>query len=1013
MRRLIVGCFILLYFFADSQQAKQYSFRHFTVMNGLAANLVYDVAQDAGGYIWIATANGLQRYDGNSFITFQYHSKQLGSLPNMIINNLYTDKKGRLWLSFDHNHVGVFDTKKFTYQNIPLPRDTSLLFPGQHFFETVNGDLILIKHSHSALRFDEKRRVFVETGDAFGIPDKWHPNNIAWDNFQKKYWVSCDSGLVQIDPGSHHVNYRGHNIDNDSVIAAFEKQVAPVGVNVDAVGNIFFFYWYPTDVYPVVYRYNHQAKKIETANLFWTLGMYHEIMNYLVQRNGRVWFYGMPFFAEWERKSNSFIVLNNQREVDGNLSFDHVIHAYEDRESNIWMATDNGVFVFNPNEQIFNTYNLIRNKEKKVIYADVNGVAELGDKIFVGCWGVGLFCYDKNFNISQIPPALKERHWYMSIWDMTVHSKTGLLWICEQAGTFDIYDQKKEKLTTLQPGIFEKSTIRQVDEDTSGNLWFGTQNGLLIKWDYKKSGGDPSKGYELVYRTGRIMKIHYDYQGYIWVGTMARGLLKFDAKTNKLVKTFTKDGKEGERLFGDSPGDMSYYNDSTLLVTAGCLNIINTKTNKVTWFSTDEGIPSNTAVSVQKDKTGIVWIGMVNGLCRLNLEKKVISYYDKRDGINNDRFAETGIEHLSNGNIVLFTDHNFMVFDPKNFGQKNFPPKPFLTSFKLSDRLLSMDSLLKEKRIVLSYNNTSVAIGFSALSYVQQRKVHYFYKMEGIDKDWIHVDRPMEAIYNSLPPGDYIFKVKSENADGLTSTAIASIPIIVRSPFWQTWWFYSLMALMVIAVLYLIDRERVKRRQSLQLVRRQIRANLKDEVSTTLNNINVLSEIAKIKADKNIIQTKEFIDQISEKSRYMDEVLEDTLWSIDPANDSMKKFVLRLKELTEGLQSLHEAEIDLIVDNKVQSLELDMKLRYELLFYYKEAMSFIVQNIYCDQLFVNINKTKSKLYIEILSECGSGDVNLKGKFVSAVSKRVKALPASLDIVADSKSFSAVLYVNVG
>jgi two-component sensor histidine kinase len=323
-----------------------------------------------------------------------------------------------------------------------------------------------------------------------------------------------------------------------------------------------------------------------------------------------------------------------------------------------------------------------------------------------------------------------------------------------------------------------------------------------------------------------------------------------------------------------------------------------------------------------------------------------------------------------------------------------------------------MDSLLKEKRMALNYDNTSISIGFSGLSYLQQRKLHYYYLLEGVDKDWIHVDHPMEAIYNSLPPGDYVFKVKTENADGMTSEEVASIPIYVRPPFWKTWWFLGLIGLLFIMILYLIDKERVKRRESLANVRRQIRANLKDEVSTTLNNINVLSEIAKIKADKNLVQAKEFIDQISEKSRYMDEVLEDTLWSIDPANDSMKKFVLRIRELTEALKTMHEVEIDLIVDNKVQSMELDMKLRYELLFFYKEAMSFIIQNIYCAQLFVNINKTKSKLYIEILSECGSDNPNFETEFENAVSKRVKALPATLDILSESKSFSTVLYVNV-
>src|SRR6476661_2804730 len=120
----------------------------------------------------------------------------------------------------------------------------------------------------------------------------------------------------------------------------------------------------------------------------------------------------------------------------------------------------------------------------------------------------------------------------------------------------------------------------------------------------------------------------------------------------------------------------------------------------------------------------------------------------------------------------------------------------------------------------------------------------------------------------------------------------------------------------------------MNRRRSLQQVRTQIRLNLRDEVSNTLNNINVLSEIAKIKADKNVNQAKDFIDQISDKSRYMMEALDDTLWSIDPANDSMRKFVLRIKELTENLRSVYGTEIDLIVDNKMQTIEMDMKMRH-------------------------------------------------------------------------------------
>ena len=146
---------------------------------------------------------------------------------------------------------------------------------------------------------------------------------------------------------------------------------------------------------------------------------------------------------------------------------------------------------------------------------------------------------------------------------------------------------------------FKGSTIRQITEDTSGNMWFGTQGGRLIKWDYKKSGGNPKKGYELVYQTGVIRKVHFDYQGFIWVGTAQNGLLKINVRNYKLVKAFTSEGPEGERLFTNAIKDITYYNDTTLLVAAGCLNIVNKKTNQVAFIGTKDGLPSNTLESLR------------------------------------------------------------------------------------------------------------------------------------------------------------------------------------------------------------------------------------------------------------------------------------------------------------------------------------------------------------------------------------------------------------------------------
>jgi dsDNA-specific endonuclease/ATPase MutS2 len=122
--------------------------------------------------------------------------------------------------------------------------------------------------------------------------------------------------------------------------------------------------------------------------------------------------------------------------------------------------------------------------------------------------------------------------------------------------------------------------------------------------------------------------------------------------------------------------------------------------------------------------------------------------------------------------------------------------------------------------------------------------------------------------------------------------------------------------------------------------------------------------------------------------------------------------VLRIKELTDGMRVSHDVDIDLIVDHKIQSLELDMKFRHDLFFFYKESMTFLLQNNCCRQIFVNINQVKSKMLIEILSECEQVTEEFKSRFQKLIHKRTEALSGSLDVIADNRSFSVVLYVNL-
>ena len=999
-----------------SQQARQYAFNHLSIASGLASNQVSSITQDKEGYIWMATLNGLQRYDGNSFITFRHRQNDPYSIPTNNIPVVFIDRKNRLWLVGENNQAGYFNVRTLRFEAVlQSPDDKQPVFSPQYYFEGSDGSVFLHMRGGRLYRYDEKTGQLRPGNTSVPFPANWTFHSIIWDRAEKKYWMAGDSGVVMYNPLTKALNYRGHNPENDPVIAAAAGLKHTYNMQTDGRGSLVFCSWNPRGDGPFLYRFNRQQKALQTFSLHKELAMgYHEPNGYLAQRNGRLWVYGMPFLVQWGQGGQPFVPVPIEYRNEQSIKFDYAHHAFEDRDDNIWIATDNGVFYFNPDQQVFTSYSLIRPGEPAAYEAPVQAVLETTEgNILVGCWAKGLYNYDKHFNPLPLPSSLQPHSAY-SVWDMTQHSKTGAVWIALQGGQVIVYDPKKNVSQLLTPEVFLGRTIRQVTEDEYGNLWFGTQGGRLVKWDLQRSGGDPQKGYYLVRETGVIYKLHADNSGHMWVSTFGYGLLKLDAASNKLLRTFAHEGKEGERLRSHTSTDMTQYNDSILIVAAGGINIINTRTDKVWYITAEDGLPSDVIKSVQCDQRGTVWAGSQDGLSRVNIERRIVTNYNRTDGMVYDKFTEAGVEELSDGRVVFYTDHNFMVLDPNKFVQNNVPPKPFITSFQLSGDRLSMDSLLREGDATLRYNNTSIAIDFSALSFNRQRKLHYFYMLEGVDNDWIHTDRSNQATYNYLPPGSYTFKVKSENADGVVSEEEASIQIVVRPPFWRTWWFFGAIILLLILVLFLIDRERMNRLRSMQRIRSQIAGNLHHEINTTLNNINVLSEMAKIKAEKDVVRSKEYIQQISERSHNMIIMMDDILWSIDPKNDTMEETLLRLKEFVEALQARNNALITLAVDNRVLSLELEMKARHEFFLIMKLALRMIVEDAYGTSTQINLDKVKSNLVFK-LNDTSTYNVVHKVPFnakLEEMEARAANIDAEVDVQVDSKGISIIVIVPV-
>ncbi|HVX26294.1 MAG TPA: two-component regulator propeller domain-containing protein [Parafilimonas sp.] len=1006
---------MLIYAAVFSQQQRQYAFTHFNTANGLVANTVFDVVQDKQGYIWLATVDGLQRYDGNKFLTFRRSSVERNSITGDFLTQLTEDKDGNLWV-YDGAKIGYFNTKTFAFTLVPIENeDPANPYDVRFYGNAANGYITLYIQDKGFFTYNPAKKIF-EQKIAFKF-GKRRLYNIADINNGAEYWMGGYGGLVIYNTKTNNLNYRGHNPDNNPIVNYLKNDTVTTDLYTSNNNNIWFGTWPPVAYAPFINSLNLKTgeRKLYKIGTYLPVQGYFEIGGALFQQNGRKWFYGRSFIAEFTgNDSLPFQFIQNGYTGEQSISFDRVFKMIEDRQHNVWIATDNGVYVFNPDMQVFNSYKLQRVKEQPT-EGGVTNICELKNgNVLITTWGRGLYYYDNKFNALPLPRGMQELTRSYMMWCVHQHSKTGVIWFGMQAGEMAVYDPATHKLQIFANPIFNGKTIRQITEDAYGNLWFGLQSGGIVKWNMKAANNDCTKGYETI-QQGRpyyVQEMCTGTDGAIWVAYLNDGLYKYDPITNKLLAHYAKSSMHNNGLWSNSVNDVYFYNDSLLLIADGALDLLNVTTNKIIHISTENGLPSNTVLSVEADDQGILWLGMANQLCRFDLQRKIFSTFDRRDGISYDLFNVAGDYKMRDGRMVYLTDKNFVVFKPKAISDMVKSTNVVITSFTLENKALPVDSLNKFQTIDLKYNNTSVSIEFSALNYTPQNKLHYYYMLDGLDKSWILSSNLNEAVYNYLPSGDYTFKVKAENAEGKESN-ITELHLRVIPPFWQTWWFLGLLALAVIAIFYLFDRERIRKLQALQKMRTQIAGDLHENVNATLNNINLLSEMAKIKAGKDVERSKEYIDQITDKSRRMIDVMDDMLWSLKPENDSMEKTVLRMQEYAEGLQRTHETKIKMNVDEKVKAIKPDMKTRHEIFFIFKEVITALSKQAKGTESLIDIDLIDGKLLLKIQN---TGIHFITGTDTALVRKEIlqhaQSINAELDIQNDSKGVSVILLIAV-
>ncbi|MEO5681741.1 MAG: two-component regulator propeller domain-containing protein [Chitinophagaceae bacterium] len=978
---------VIIFFFAGSQflQAQQYLFSRLGFKDGLNQENIHGVQQDARGFIWIAAGNVLQRYDGNRLVNFFSGSK--GGFPHGGIRGMKIDAKNRLWLLNGVASVGYIDPNNFSYHpvKVQVPEKFDNVINALYVDNSNNVLLIFINRGFITLH--EKTGEMAEKYNPFSVPVGWEPTHL-WQDADNNYWVGSINGLLKYSAQKKILSYRGHNDENDPVIQAFEK-CQHIGTLYRDKKGLFWITHRELGVTIESYNPVNGEKKEWQKTISNSLhGIYYELWGLFETSEHDIWMAGPNFFARVNYEQHRVEPVKPDAAGEYSIRYDQVNSLFEDREKSIWVCTNKGLFRFNPPAQIFKVINNRLPGKDTIFTPDVTDFLETADgEMMVSTWGNGVFSYDKKF--SPVSSAYFSR---------AAVSGDGMMWcilqrkngdICcgMQDGILCIYEKDSKKITRLRPAAAAGRSIRQIAEDKNGNIWLGTQGGQLVKWNTSANTFTVQQQFKRL-----VSRILVDEDNNIWACTDNDGVYCINAGDGAIKKHYTATGAANTTLLINGAADILQYDDSTMVIISNGLNILNKKTGLFTYL--DEGAELSSMV---KDNNGYLWMtGAAGIICRQLKKRKLHLTFDARDGINNFSFNVGASALLKNGHIIFGTNHEFIVFDPEK--ARDFSdqlPEVQVAGLSVMDKWISADSVLSLGRLHLTHTQTSLTLHLTSNTFQSLYAIHY--RLEEIDKSWKQVNSNGEINLNYLQPGKYILKAACLNLNGDPGKFI-SIPIYIAAPFYKTWWFYSLIALVLGCVLFWLDKERMKRKEAFQQMRTDIAANLHMEVNTALGNINILSEMAKLKAATEPQKSIEFIEQIHSKSNDMILAMDDMMWSISPENDNMDKTILRMREYIQALNSRYGSRVEMQVDEKVSATKADMQFRHEAFILFKESITGLLESN-ASNCIIYLGCEKNNLLYSIQFSTHCCDMQKLNNLLHSreMGKRMQAIRASIQI----------------
>jgi signal transduction histidine kinase/ligand-binding sensor domain-containing protein/CheY-like chemotaxis protein len=812
--------FSVLFSIVGNAQTQALEFERINTQKWFSQSSISCHTQDPDGYIWFGTSNGLYRFDGYGVKAYKHDTREVNSLAHNNVNAVYADKNGFIWIGTwgGVNRLNPKTNEFVRYKHDPKNTNSLSFNDVRAIEEDLQGNLWLGTFGGGIVRFSPKTQSFkafqYSSRDAGSVSSNFI--NVIKRDRNGDLWIGTRRGINKLETENERfTNFQNLKVEDQEQLSTNISCIIE-----DFSGNI----WFGTFGGGLMHLDRRSAKiRVFEHNIKDNSGVSSNYIHDLsITENGNIWIATSEGLNILDPQTDAITYVLNDPSKPNSLINNDVLHLFRDRSGVTWIVTAEGINLFSRLNGRFRKIQRIPDDPGSISSNNITCFLEQEPgMLWIGTRdGLNLFnSSSRKFIRFSLNNQLKGESISNEIKSM-LFDKQGRFWIGTSNSLLLIEPQSGKinrvyRFDSFNPNSLNNE-IHTLYQTLNGEIWAGNRKGLL-KF-YPDSGRfelfRPDRSVADNQITNSVYCITEDRFGRLWAGTLGGGLVDFDRKTNTF-KTFKKIAGDTSSLSHNSvisicEDQLGFFWIGTF---GGGLNRLDRKTGKFTLYTARDGLPDDMVYAIIDDKKGGLWISTSSGLARFDTKTRKFRNYDVQDGLQSKEFNIGSGVLLSSGEMIFGGIAGMNWFYPDEIPGNNFLPPIVITSFKVFDKEMNLS-----ESVELPYNQNFFSFEFSSLSFALADKNRFAYMLEGFDENWVYSGDRRFASYSNLSPGEYTFHVKGSNSDGLWNEKGAEIRILIKRPYWKTWWFIALICILGLTVVYGSYRYRIRNIQKQQRI---------------------------------------------------------------------------------------------------------------------------------------------------------------------------------------------------